>query len=131
MKKTIIGIVGTIVLVILFFFVFKNKFYGTASDIPERIEQKETMLLFVTGKNCYDCNDLEKFFDKQNIKYVTLNKDKDKSYDSILKKLNITDSEIAIPSLIYIQDGQLVSTLVGVTEAEATLFLDNYGVPRN
>ena len=63
---------------------------------------------------------------ENNVKYYEINIDKDKQYKEFLQALSITENEIVVPTLMYINNGSLDSTIVEIKDEEIlNAFLEN------
>lgn len=125
LKKAIFALSVALVFVIPIFFIFKNKLSSTPNEILKDIRNNKTFLLYVTKENCNNCNNIRK--ELNNTKYKELNKDNNKDYNEIIMKLELNDSKLYIPALIYINKGKVESYIVDIKSKEdINNFLNNY-----
>lgn len=125
-NKAIFIISVVVVFAIPVFFIFKNKIIYTESELLKSINKK-TILLYITENNCKLCKTYRKELDKNNIKYKELNKDKEQDYESIINKLELNNSNLYVPALIYIKDGEVQSFIVDIkTKKILNEYIENY-----
>ena len=126
LKKAIIAVSVALIFAIPLFFVFKNKLIHNENELIKDINNK-SFLLYVTKNNCKICKTLKKELDSNNIKYKILNKDENIEYQNIIIKLDLNDSQLDIPALIYIKKGEVISYISDI-ESEEVLnsYLKNY-----
>lgn len=125
LKKAIFALSVALVFVIPIFFIFKNKLSSTPNEILKDIRNNKTFLLYVTKEKCNNCKNIRK--ELNNTKYKELNKDNNKDYNEIIMKLELNDSKLYIPALIYINKGKVESYIVDIKSKEdINNFLNNY-----
>ena len=125
-NRFLFGIGICLLFLLPFFFFFLNKFTIKDSIIIQRIKNKETFIVFVSKNNCSQCKNYERKLQEEEIPYLLSNIDKDKDYTKMLEYLNLSKEDLSFPSLIYIEEGVLVSTLVDFREEEFFSFISNY-----
>lgn len=125
LKKAIFALSVALVFIIPIFFIFKNKLSSTPNTIIKDIRNEKTFILYITKEKCNTCKMLKQ--ELSDIKYKELNKDKNKDYNEIIMKLELDDSKLYIPALIYINKGKVESYIVDIKSKEdITNFLSNY-----
>ena len=125
-NRFLIGLGICIVFMVPFFFFLKNKLINT-SKVIEAINRKEDIVLLVTSKDCSNCKIYKKQLTNLGVNYIETNRNKDKYYEEILRKLNVVKTDIIPPTIIYIKEGALYATLVEIkTKEELTIFVENY-----
>ena len=125
LKKAIFALSVALVFIIPIFFIFKNKLSSTPNTIIKDIRNEKTFILYITKEKCNTCKMLKK--ELSDIKYKELNKDKNKDYNEIIMKLELDDSKLYIPALIYINKGKVESYIVDIKSKEdINNFLSNY-----
>ena len=115
-----------IFLIILFLtpllFIFMNKFGKDDNIVISRINNNETFTILVIN-NISNTSKIESTLNKNNISYEIINTDKYRYYNSFLNKLDINKNDIVEPSIIYIENGKLISILVEINDTNK---LDEY-----
>ena len=125
-NRFILGIIIIIIFLIPLLIFISNKSGASDSIIINKINNKEKLFIFITSNNCSNCKEIEKIIKNEKIDYIELNKDKIKNYNYILKKIDISEEEITIPSLIYEENGKNYAILTNIKEEELIDFIDNY-----
>lgn len=116
-----------IVFAVPVYFIYKNKIAITETQLVKDIKNKKSLILYVTQNKCKICNTLKKELDNNDIEYIVLNKDKEKDYDNVLTSLGLNSSNIEIPTLIYIENGEVVSYIINIESKERLNdYLKNY-----
>lgn len=119
--KFILAVV--LVFAIPVFFVIKNKLVITESSVLKDIQKKEIVLLYITEEDCSNCKKIKKELDKQEIEYDELNKDTNKDYKTIIRKIGLSSSKLYTPTLVYVVKGKTESYIVDIKSIEE---LNNY-----
>ena len=117
-----------IVFMVPFTIALITKFGYKTTNIEKSIRNKESSLVLVTKKDCTSCKEIKQIMKEKNIPYYELNFDKTtiNDYNRILRKIKISENDIVIPTLIYIQDGNLKSSLVNIkNQNELLSYLEN------
>lgn len=126
MKKFFIAATIILVFMILLFFFFLNKVVVKEDKIYTSINKNKTIVIYITDSNCSKCNILSKELKRNNVDYKELNKG-NKYYNSIIRKLGISDSNIYTPTLMYVKKGKLYSYIVDIkTKKELNKFIKKY-----
>ena len=126
-NRILFGLLVVIIFAIPTFFVIKNKLLVKETSIIKQINNKENFVILVTKENCTNCKDYEKELKNLNVEYSTLKKDTSESYTKVLDKLSINENDIIPPTIIYVEEGILKSTLVDIkNNNEIKEFVENY-----
>ena len=126
-NKALIGIVILLLFAIPIFFIINNKILIKKTNVIKSIEKKEDILVLVISENCSKCKKYEKELIKLNVNYFLINKDTEKTYNRILSKLKLGESDVIAPTLLYIKKGKAYSTLVDIkNEKEIDEYIKNY-----
>lgn len=126
-NRVLIGIFISIIFIISICFFIKNKLLVTESDLEKSIKNKEDILILFTEENCSKCKSYEKKLIDLNVNYFILNKNKEKNYKTILYKIETSNDELIPPTLIYVREGKVYSTLVDIkSKKELEKYLNNY-----
>ena len=94
------------------------KFGGKTNTVEEKINHKEDMYLFIQKRDCSQCSTLKKALNQEMISYDVLYSNTDKRYQTILKKLSLSERDIVEPSLLYIKEGIVQSILVDIQKKD-------------
>lgn len=127
-KRFFISMFFVLIFIIPFTIALITKFGVNNTDIEKSIRNKETILLFITKKNCSRCIEIKNELEKNNILYAELNIDKTtiNDYQRILRRIKISENDVIAPTLIYIEDGELISSLVDIKEKNDLLsYIEN------
>ena len=127
-NSTLISIAVVIAFMIPIILIFRNKFDLGTSKINQKIDKQETLMVFIVNPECNNCKDIEKTLSTNNVQYYKLDTSKKVEYDTFLQKLAITENEIIVPTLMYIEKGKLYSTLVDINDEDLNSFINNYGM---
>lgn len=105
-----------------------TKFGYKTTTIEKSIRNKESLLILITEKDCIRCKEIKEIMKDKEVLYYELNFDKTtiNDYKRILRKIKISENDIVIPTLIYIKDGNLKSSLVDIKDKNELLsYLEN------
>ena len=105
-----------------------TKFGYKTTNMEKSIRNKESLLILITEKDCSRCKDIKELMKDKKVPYYELNFDKTtiNDYARILRKVKISENDIVIPTLIYIQDGNLRSSLVNIKDKNELLsYIEN------
>ena len=114
-----------VILVTTMIVLFMKKHFDDAAII-KNIDKKESMLIYVTDDNCSDCLRVEDILDDNKVNYNIMNKDKNKDYKKVIKKLQIEESDLPTPALIYVSEGVKYATLVGISDMDELNYFIKY-----
>ena len=124
-NRTLLGITVCIVLLTPFFLFIFNKLNQDDSKIVREIKEKNTFYLYIRDNKT--TNKYQKELRKENLLYYKINKDLSRDYEKVLATLDITETDIVPPTVIYIREGQTVAILNNIkSEEEIITFLENY-----
>lgn len=112
------AIVLIILFLLLFGYVILHRFGGADSSIENKIKEEKDMIILVHKSKCDSCWDIKKTLIKHIIFYDTVNSDNDKRYQSILKKLDLSEQDIEEPTIINVEKGKVVSLLVNIQNVD-------------
>lgn len=105
-----------------------TKFGTNNTNIENKIRNKETMLILITEKKNNKCREIKDILKKQNVNYYEINIDKTtiNDYQRILRKIKISENDIVIPTMIYVEEGNLKSSLVDIKNKNELLsYIEN------
>lgn len=125
-NKFFLGIFIFLIFAIPIFFFIKNKLFISDSNITKAINNKNSMLILVVENKCNECKKNKNTLNDLNVNYYILNKDRERDYGTILKKLNLQEKEIIVPTLIYIREGNTYAYINDIkSENEINSFIEN------
>ena len=129
-NRIIIGIIIALIFVVPLTIFLINKLTPQEPTIIKAINTNEQVILFVTSNTCSNCSSIKNIIDELEIKKFIINKDKDRiEYDKILTGIEMLDSDIISPTIIYFENSKLISSLVDIKNKEDLLvFLNNYNI---
>lgn len=117
-----------IIFMVPFTIALVTKFGYKTTNMEKSIRNKESLLILITEKDCSRCKDIKEIMKDKKVPYYELNFDKTtiNDYARILRKVKISENDIVIPTLIYIQDGNLRSSLVNIKDKNELLsYIEN------
>lgn len=117
MKTFFIILIITLLFLIPLYFIFQNKIIGKESNILSNIRKNKTIVIYITENKCSNCNEIRKELQKNKVNYKELNKNS-KDYNKIISILEMKDSNIYTPTLMYVKKGKLYSYIVNIEEKE-------------
>lgn len=125
-KRLKIGILVLLFFSVIFIIFIYNKFMPHTSEVVQKINNKESAYVLIDNKNCNTCKRIKEILKEEKVKYYEINVDKDNNYNDFLKSLSITKNEVVIPTLMYINEGVLDSSIVNIKDEEILkAFLEN------
>lgn len=127
-NRIIIGVLVAIIFSIpILIFVIKN-FRIDTSDVLRKLKKKEDMLIYLKDDSCkQQCDMVENIFEDKKISYFTINIGHYADYDELLKRLDIEERAVEIPSIIYIEKGEMVANMMDVNQEDNLIsFLEFY-----
>ncbi len=113
-----------IVLLVPLFLFFFNKLNQDDSKVIKAIKKEETFFLLVTGKETP--SSYKRIIKRNGVNYKTLDSYNKSNYTSLLRILDVPNSDIIPPAILYIQNGQLRSILNIQEEKEIEEFIENF-----
>ena len=109
----------------------KNKLYIKDPEVLEALNNKESIVVLVTKENCDRCKKTQEVLNEVDVNYYILNSERERSYETILKKMNLFERDIDEPTLIYIEEGNVIATLPNIrNQKQITDFVDSYKLNR-
>ena len=117
---TKIILTASILIICVFFFtlILSRKNSINPSYLEDKINGKDDFVLLIRGKDCSRCKDIKNEFKKNGIRYYTLNVDKNKRSDIIIRKLDISKNDIVLPMVVNIKDGKPYSLIVDIKKMD-------------
>ena len=127
LNKAIFILAVVIVFAVPVYFIYKNKISVEDSKILKKIKQEKTFFIYVTEDKCKTCKELKKELNNEKVLYEELNKGKERDYDRIITKLELNNSILTVPTLIYVEEGKVVSYIVDIKSEEYLKeYINNY-----
>ena len=72
----------------------KNKLYIKDPEVLEALNNKESIVVLVTKENCDRCKKTQEVLNEVDVNYYILNSERERSYETILKKMNLFERSI-------------------------------------
>lgn len=117
-NRVLLGIFISILFIVPICLFIKNKLLVTETNLEKSIKKQEDILILFTEENCSKCKNYEKKLVDLDVNYFILNKSKEKNYKTILYKIETNDDEVIPPTLIYVKEGKVYSTLVDIKSTD-------------
>ena len=95
-----------------------NKFNYKESNILNRISKEESFLIVVKDKDTEMTKNIESYLKNKNYVYEDLDSTDEARYKKVLYKLDISSDDIEEPTIIYVSEGKIYSSLVNVEDME-------------
>lgn len=109
-------------------FVVKS-FGREVTDVLKGLNEKEDMLIYVESNDCIGCLEVKQILEDKNVDYMVLNIDKNTDYEEIIRKIGISKKVVEVPSLIYVEDGDMVANFMGIkTQDDVLSFLEVHNI---
>lgn len=109
-------------------FVVKS-FGREVTDVLKGLNEKEDMLIYVESNDCTGCLEVKQILEDKNVDYMVLNIDKNTDYEEIIRKLGVSKKVVEVPSLIYVEDGDMVANFMGIkTQDDVLSFLEVHNI---
>ena len=109
-------------------FVVKS-FGREVTDVLKGLNEKEDMLIYVESNDCTGCLEVKQILEDKNVDYMVLNIDKNTDYEEIIRKIGISKKVVEVPSLIYVEDGDMVANFMGIkTQNDVISFLEVHNI---
>ena len=117
-KRLGIGIVILLIFSIVVILLLANRFSPHSSKVIESVQNKESMYVLIDNNKCSTCKRIKEILKQENTSYYEINIDKDSHYKEFLKSISATENEVVVPTLMYIKEGNLDSTIVDIKDEE-------------
>ena len=128
-NRFLIGLGICIVLFTPLYMFLHNKLLGEDSKVLERIEQQDSFLIIITSRDCNNCREIEKEIKQQGLDYQKITREKDSNYKRIMYQLDLNENDIEPPTIIYIDNGKVITTLTDIKEKEEiTTFVESFNL---
>ena len=95
-----------------------NRFGSKGISINSKIDKKQTMIILVVSNDTKNTSKIKNIIKKYNIDYAVVNQSKERYFDDFLRKLSISESDIVVPTIIYVEEGKVNSILVNVEDLD-------------
>lgn len=120
----IIGVFAAIVFAVpLIIFLMKG---SLRTNIYNDIENKKTFVLLIEKNECDECYYAKKILGDYNVNYKILNKDRNKDYKKIIKKIGVNNDRDYFPIIVDINDGVMKANLFYVDQNSLVQFIENH-----
>lgn len=116
--KLIIWVVVVVLFGSLLTIILINKFGSKDIKINKKIDSQESIIILVVNSDDEDTKKIQKELKKNDLKYEIVYKDKERYYNEFLKKLSLTEEEVQLPAILYVEDGQTKSSLLKIEDTK-------------
>lgn len=123
-NRFFLGIVISIIFLIPLLIFVINKFGSDEKGIIKNINDKENMLLLIVEEKCKNCQSIKEVLKNNKVSYTLINKDRENDFPEVLRKIDMPEKDITPPTLIYIVEGRLYSSLVNPSSDELEAYID-------
>lgn len=122
--------VGVVLVFAIPTLLFVVKSFGReVTDVLKGLNEKEDMLIYVESNDCTGCLEVKQVLEDKNVEYMILNIDKNIDYEEIIRKLGVSRKVVEVPSLIYVEDGDMVANFMGIkTQNDVISFLEVHNI---
>lgn len=118
------GILLIFSIIVIIFLV--KRFSPHSSKVVESVNNKESIYVLIYDNKCTTCKKIKEVLTEEKIDYYEINVDKDGHYKEFLKSISATENEVDVPTLMYIKEGNLDSTIVDIKDEELLrVFISN------
>lgn len=127
-NKFLLGVLIFLIFAIPIFFFVRNKMFMPDSKIMKYLKKNDSMLILVVEDNCTRCKKSKEVLNELNVNYFILNKDTERDYNSIIRKLKIED-EVQVPAIIFVNEGNLYSYIYNIKNKKEIIdFVESYNL---
>jgi uncharacterized membrane protein len=128
-NKFLFGLTIFIIFAIPIFFLLRNKMFIPDSKIIKSLKNKDSMVILIVDNKCNRCDKSKEVLTKLDVNYFILNKSTNRDYNRILRKLELTEEDLEIPTIILVNEGKLYSYITNIkSKQEITDFVKNYNL---
>ncbi len=101
-------------------FIFMYKTY-ISSDALTMINNNKSFVMLVVSNDCSNCKLVGDLLKDNDIKFVKVNKDTNKDYNTIMSRMGITNKKEEFPVVIYVEKGKMKANLFSISTEEKLL----------
>ena len=116
-KKIGIVIGIFLILTVLLVIMISSK-YNNSSKIIKEVNKEATFYVLVYDNSCKTSKRIIEMLKEEKINNYEMNTDKDGKYKSFLRSIDSSENDIAKPTLMYIKEGKLDSTIVSIKDED-------------
>ena len=98
----------------LFVIILVNKFGSRDIGINQKIDKKESLVILIVTKDTKNTKEIKKELKNNNISYEIIYRDRERYFNDFLKKVQLEETDIVEPTIIYIENKEVVSILVDI-----------------
>ena len=114
LTKVIITITILVICIVLFVFAMINKNGLREGKLSKIVSNEEDAIILFRKNECSNCDDIEAILKDNSINFVVFNTDTERYINTNLELLNLSRSDIVEPTIVYIKEGKVYSTLVNI-----------------
>ena len=98
----------------LFVIILVNKFGSKDISINQKIDKKESLVILIVTKDTKNTKEIKNELKNNNISYEIIYRDRERYFYDFLKKVQLEEKDIVEPTIIYIENKEVVSILVDI-----------------
>jgi len=98
----------------LFVIILVNKFGSKDISINQKIDKKESLVILIVTKDTKNTKEIKNELKNNNISYEIIYRDRERYFNDFLKKVQLEEKDIVEPTIIYIENKEVVSILVDI-----------------
>ena len=128
-NKFLLGVLIFLIFAIPIFFFVRNKMFMPDSKIMKYLKKNDSMLILVVEDNCTRCKKSKETLNELDVNYFILDKSTNRDYNNIISKLELSEEDVEIPTIILINKGKVYSYITNIKSSqEITSFVKNYNL---
>lgn len=102
-----------------------NKFGVKEIDINKEIDKKSDLLVLVVNEKTKKINDYKEVLNNSGMTYKIVYSDRERYFDDFLRKVDLEETDIIEPTIIYIEEGRVTAILENLKKTgELEAFLE-------
>lgn len=95
-----------------------NKFGVKEIDINKEIDKKNDLLVLVVNEKIKKINNYKEVLNESELNYKIVYKDRERYFDDFLRKVDLEETDIIEPTIIYIEKGKVSAILVDIKKSD-------------
>lgn len=111
-------VIGIFLILTALLVIMISRKYNNSSKIIKEVNKEATFYVLVYDNSCKTCKRIIEMLKEEKINYYEMNTDKDGKYKSFLRSIDSSENDIAKPTLMYIKEGKLDSTIVSIKDED-------------
>ncbi len=114
-NRFLLALVITIIFIIPVCILVINKF-SSKSLLLKNIEKQKNLVIFLTNKECSNCELYKDVLDQNNVPYFELDVDTDTDFKEIMFRIQMASEYAQAPGIIYVEEGKMFANMVDIKE---------------